>query len=305
MYMRQLKTFGYVLARSLTSPAYYADILKAPFGFSLKFFLFFFFIFSITTGLYLSAQIINPVRNFASNLPATIADLYPEELEIKVKDGEASINQAEPYYYPIDRLLKVFSDFKEKILGINTEDLDYLLVIDTQASVDNFNDYRTYALLTQKNLIYYNDNGNLEIVSLKNAGNITLNRQIIDNFTANLKPYMQLITPVVLVVVWWCILWFIPLINFLYSMLFAVITFVIAKLMRLPVKYSQALQLTLHLIVFPTLLLGFLKIFMTLDIPYFRTLLMTLLMTGILLRIKELIPAKPTISPSPPPSTIS
>ena len=50
--MPKLKTFFFVLKNSFTNSHYYYDIIKAPFIFSLKYFLFFFFLISIYNNFY-------------------------------------------------------------------------------------------------------------------------------------------------------------------------------------------------------------------------------------------------------------
>ena len=293
--MRKLKTFSYVLVHSLTSPAYYADILKVPFSFSFKFFLFFFFLYSLISAGILTTKLYPILQKITALIPTTISESYPPDLEIKITNGSVTVNQPEPYLYPMDRFNKILNKFQENILGANTSDLDNLLVIDTQATSADFELYHTYALLTQKQLIYINDNGNTEIVSLSQITNFTLNQAEVNKVVAALKPYLNYLTPITLVIVLIAMLYSIPISHLFYLCFFALIAWIISRVVRLPLRYKQSFQMSLHLIILPTLLLGVLSLLgIKPEIPLFRTLLLTLLMTGILLKLKE-------ISALPPP----
>ena len=95
--MRKLKTFFRTLVLSSISPAYYNDVVRAPAWFSWQYFIGFQFfsaiIETITFGFALSHINITQIQQ---NLLA----IYPQNLELSLKDGKLSINKPLPYYIP-------------------------------------------------------------------------------------------------------------------------------------------------------------------------------------------------------------
>src|SRR3989338_10218443 len=106
--MSKIAIFFYVLKRTFTSPAYYADILKAPFSFSLKFFLLYFFFFALVGTGILTLKLVEQVKQTLAVLPSKLEALYPDELEIRIQNGTVSTNVAEPFFVPLKEIQKGF-----------------------------------------------------------------------------------------------------------------------------------------------------------------------------------------------------
>lgn len=288
--MGALRTLGHVTAKSFTTPAYYADILKVSLWFSLKFYLVFWFAFSLATCLVVVPRVLTVVNNAITVIPAELVKLYPAELEITINNGRVSTNVVEPYYYPFSNFEDIMQNISDRILGATTANYDYLFVIDTQASIDTFENLNSYALLTADHFVYYNDKGNVEIVSLKNIADFTLNRQIIDSFINKIQPYLLYIPSLVGALIVIGIFLFIAWSQLIYIMLFTCLTWLIAQLISMKLTYMKSFQLTVHLFIVITTILGVLSLLkISPEIPFFRTGLMLLTMTGILLKIKELV----------------
>jgi len=119
------------------------------------------------------------LKDAPSKVIAVVNENYPEELEITVKDGYASTNVTEPYYITIPKdTLDTFLPQKEKINGPKAT--VRLVTINTDAQASDFERYQTYALLTQKDFIYYDD-GQIKTISLKEIKDVTISKQwIID-----------------------------------------------------------------------------------------------------------------------------
>lgn len=121
------------------------------------------------------------VTNLPNKIVTFIEETYPQELEIKINNGVASTNVAEPYFITLPK--ETIENFipinqSKRITRANVR----LLTINTNSRPEDFELYQTYALLTQKELIYYNNN-TVKTFSLKNAGNIVINKQaVIDKY---------------------------------------------------------------------------------------------------------------------------
>ncbi len=84
------------------------------------------------------------VGQFAVNIKRALPGLYPQDLEMTVKNGELSINQPEPYYLGNEIFAAVMGDNKESAAFQN------FITIDTKASIDDYESYNTIFLVNKK-----------------------------------------------------------------------------------------------------------------------------------------------------------
>ncbi len=130
-----------------------------------------------------SFVIIKNVYPHLLNLQKTVLDtvdqVFPSELEIKIKNGIASTNITEPYYITVQKefLNNIFSTFGgEKVLLSKYR----LVAIDTKGKAENFENYQSAALLTENSFVYYNNN-NINITPLRDIQDLTVSSEIIKN----------------------------------------------------------------------------------------------------------------------------
>lgn len=286
--MNKIRTFFYVLVKTFSSPSYYLDILKAPFSFSLKFFYFYFLLYVVAATIIAIPQLLLPFTNTLATLPAKIEQLYPAELEIKIINGEASTNVPEPYYFslkkPEAKVLKEQTPNVENVVLVEN-----LLVIDTKGNVENFNAYKTYALLTKKNLVVLDENGTLRVTSLSEVKNTTINRQFVRNIISQFSPFLKFVLPILIVGLFVVLLIFLPISEMFYLLFFSLITLLIAKILSFRISYEKSYQLGLHLIVIPATFFGVLQALkVSLPIPFLRTIIMIILAVVVLNRLKQI-----------------
>lgn len=279
--MTKIKTFFQSFIKTFTSPKYYRDIIKAPFGFSLKFYYFYFLLYTIVATIFFGIYFIRPANQFLNILPGKISSLYPDELIITIKNGEASTNVAEPFFIPLSQVEQTFKDWdKKEVLGQSTAvpQINHLLVIDTQAQPEEFPNYQTAALLTKNYFVYINKNNNFEVMSLDKVGNVTINKGLVVNILDIVSPYLKYISPVLIAVVFFSILIFLPLWTLLYVVLFSLAAWILAKIFGVALSYGKSIQVNMHLVVIPTTIFGVLGILgLSISFPFLRTLIMLVL----------------------------
>lgn len=114
------------------------------------------------------------VKNLNDRVLATIDEVYPDELEITIKNGLASTNVSEPYYITIRRgaLENLFSLKEDDQSGISKI---RILSIDTKGSVEDFDRYQSLALLTESSLVYYNDK-KINVNSLREVKDVVITK---------------------------------------------------------------------------------------------------------------------------------
>ncbi|GEM_PF-6266306 len=117
------------------------------------------------------------VQNLENKVLTLIEEVYPEELEIKIKNGQVSTDVTEPYYITI-RQETLETLFALKKSDQNTKSKVRLLSIDTKGKADEFEKYQSLALLTQTSIVYYKDS-NINIYPLREVKDLTINKEAI------------------------------------------------------------------------------------------------------------------------------
>ena len=283
--MQKLRTFFYVLIKTFTSPSYYVDIIEVPFSFSLKFFFFYFFLFSLIATSVISARSIFPLKPFVDTLPQRAERIFPEELEIKIVRGEATTNVDEPYFISVKRFEDSFSD--KKILGENYPPIDNILVIDTQGKIEDIFKYKTATYLTKNHLVVVEEDGKLESYSLSQVDDLTINKDGVSFLIGKIAPFLNLIIPLAIFLVFISTLIFFPMSGMAYLLFFSLIFLLLAKVLSVSIRYGKLYQLGLHLLVPVTSLFSLLNLIdLELSFPFLRTIIMALLSFVVLKKLQ-------------------
>lgn len=294
--MNYSKTFYYVWKNSFSSAKYYKDIIKAPFSFSLKYFLFFCFLLSVITTVYLGVKIFNPLNNFLKRFPQVLIKVYPAELEVKIRRGVVSTNVQEPYFLPVDRLEKTFEDFNNDVKGLNSDKIENILVIDTRAKVEDMARFQTYALLTKNYLSFYNEDGRIEIIPLDEIKDFTVNQSVVRGLINRLLPLLGYISILLIPFIFTGSFLFFSIFQLIYLLFVAIFLFVAAKIISFPLSYLKSYQIDLHLSTIITpffLLMSAVKI--DVQFPFLKVIVFTLIGIYILNSLKGNVPKEVTV----------
>lgn len=273
IFMKYLRIFWQTWKNSFSSAEYYKDVLKAPFGFSLKYFLFFCFLLSLVLTMYTGLKIVSPVNQFVSRFPSILSKVYPEELEIRISKGVVTTNVPQPYFIPIDRFEEGFEELEKQVKGLKSDDFKNILVIDTDAKVEDMKRYQTYMLLSRSHLSYFKDDGRIETVSLEKINNFTLNRSFISNNLNKFAPWIRVLAIFLVPFIFVGSFIFFVSSQLVYLLIVALILFLGAKVLKSSLNYWKAYQIDLHLATIITpffLLLSALN--MNIQFPFLRLL---------------------------------
>lgn len=270
--------------------SYYHNVVKAPFGFSMKYFL----VFSLLLGLAIttigSAVTIQLVQPFLERIEKRAHNLYPDELVLTIKSGELSTNATEPLRFPIP-----FELFTEVPPAIPDREQQYLVTIDTKASIDDYKKYQSVVLLTKTNAVVLDDNGGYRVYPFKKIDDLTVNKQKVNEVVDKLLPYLKYI-PVLIAATLFVI--FVPLMTLmrLLSLLFLSLVLLIpVNIMNLSFSFKKVYQIGLHALTLPTLIQIVMVTFdLNPPIPFFNSLLFLLYCLIILAELKK-TPTTPTI----------
>ncbi|MFH1561531.1 MAG: DUF1189 family protein [Patescibacteria group bacterium] len=160
--MKKTKTFFRTLLKSCTSIEYYNDVVNAPSSFSWKYFLAF-SLFSLLLGLI--PVLLGLLRFDPAQLADKITNVFPQDLEITVQNGQLNINQPLPYIVNVADEQIVFTD-----------DQDIVGVKDLQK-------YQSPLVITESTVYYQSESEGLKVYPIPNDPElIVVNPQKINYF---------------------------------------------------------------------------------------------------------------------------
>lgn len=282
--MSKLKIFLYSFRNSLLKPAYYKDVLKAKFSFSLKYFLLLFAFLSLVTAALLSFFLIKEVKPFLAKAQTELYTIYPENLVVDVKDGNLSTNVQEPLFVPLK------SEWLPKDLANNVfyPPITNIVVIDTNAQASDLGKYQTLVLITKNAVSYYAGRNDIRIQTLQDVKSLTINKDLVTQGLNKITPYFKWIIPALVT----AIIIFLPLLTvgskFVELFIISLITWLIAKLYKLQLGYKQALQINLHAITLPLVINSLFQLFgANPSIPLFQTIILLIFNLIIFTSLKE------------------
>lgn len=283
--MKFLNTFIYSLRHSLLDPSYYLDVLKSPLSFSFKFFFAFCLIFGLISATAINITVIPEINKFAKKSANQLLNLYPNDLEITIKDKKASINQEEPYFIPIDLKNWIDQDIPDSAIS-------NLLVIDTRSSnpTKDINQYHTLALLTKDALVIKGERNEMRVLPLEQmeVDNLSINHSMYQDLITKIAPYLKYLSTIMAILVAIFFLIFFPLSKLLHLLVFSLITMAISSVMKPKLTYRQTFQIGLHAFVLPTLLNQVIRLFTPqLPIPFFYSLVFLIYFLLILSKLEK------------------
>lgn len=115
------------------------------------------------------------VRNLDRRVLVIVDEIFPEELEIVIKNGRASTNVTEPYFLTISQ--SALQNFLQIDEGENRPQAKLrLLTINTSGKAEDFERYQSAAMLTSTSLVHYSDE-DVQIQSLSNFPDMVISKE--------------------------------------------------------------------------------------------------------------------------------
>lgn len=284
--MQKLSLFFRTFWKSTFTITYYHEIVKAPFGFSIKYFLAFSFVLGLGLTFFISWAILPYLTNFTSRVNTRITTLYPNDLVIELKNGQLTTNQEEPIRFPLP-----FELFMETPPAISDQNQLYLLTIDTHKKPSDFRQSKSIFFITGDTISVAEgtDQDRYQIYPLKEFGDIRIDKNTVTKSLESLKPLWNSLPYIsVLVILSVCVL-FLPVTRLIFLIFVTVFILPIANLMKLALTYQKLVQIGLHALTLPTLLqLGLLLLGLIPPIPFFGTVLYFLYILVIMAELRHL-----------------
>ncbi len=255
---------------SIYGPEYYSSLLKKPFSYSIKYFLFLAVCLALFSTIVLSFSVIPTVNSFLITASTKIIDYYPNDgFRIVVDHGKVSTNVAEPYFLKIPDELKAdgLSSY-----GNTSSSLENLFVIDTKNhfSIDDFYKDRTILLVTGDSIAYMKDQS-VVIQPISSNVSFVVDKGIVGSFIQKIKPYFAIVD--------WFIIIFLPVVlfvgmalNLVYLFIFALLVWALVRMRDADIGYKKSYQLGIHLMTLPLIITTLLWLFIPImDVSYLFT----------------------------------
>ena len=255
--MTKFKTFFYSFYRSISSFSYYRDIVKTPKSFSYQYFFFMMFLLVVGMTVMIGIPITKEVPKLLTRGQEYARTLFPDDLQIEVKDGKLAINQPEPFVIPIP--VELATDLP---VAVSDQNRINLFTYTKDAQIDDFDTYQTLILANQSTIMVRSDQGDIRAYPIKEMENFTITKPLIDMLLNTITPYLKHVVPLMISVLFIVLLIFVPLFKLLSVLFLSIFTMVIGKaIMGLTLPYSKYVQIGLHAITLPLLVELILNLF--------------------------------------------
>lgn len=311
----------YNFYKTFSSLDYYRQFHRVPLKLSIKMFVLYFLIISmIVTAVYTIKY--EPLANLCKALPAALQDAYPDGLEITISNGEVSTNSYEPLFLKMGLSKKILGNVSEAFFGdgYNVNNISAVLeqqgmriytaeefaemrdeiqrqaeeplyfnfiAIDTKATIENFEEYESLALLTQNDLITIDENNSLKAHSLAQVQDYIIEKYIYDEWIESAKPLLNNAIWAIMISVFLISLIYYMIGYPIYLFILALILFLITKLISYPRSYKQAYQIGLHLVMITGSVFTLLHLIgLSISIPFIETAALCIMGTITLISIE-------------------
>ncbi len=274
--------FFETIKSSIYSPSFYRSVADGsevrPFRYYFKLSLLLAVVFSVI----LSFKAVPEIKKFLDETRASIEQNYPKDLEVKIEKGIATTNAKEPF----------FVKFPETTVKVNTDmpDVENILVIDTKNSfsLEQFQNYKTVALLTKDSVVSIDRNDKVTITLLKSIPDFTLNYENLTKWLMKTDQVKKIATYSLPVLIFLGV-FLAYVFKLVYLFFGALLVYVVAKIKNINLSYKKSYHIALYAVTLPTLLSV---------LAFFTGLKMFTFLPSIILVIAVWVNLKPhTISP--------
>lgn len=222
---------------SIYNPGFYDKIKQLGLGTSLKYFFVLILVLTLINTLILSYELAIKVPQEIKDFIGQTVNSIPEDLEVTIDNGQVSTNTQEPLFLP-------FPQFDNETPQNN---LNNLLVIDTQTpfTATQFDQYKTLFWLTKDSLFYQNREFDQRSLDLSKLDNFTVNRTIIADWVGKVNPWLNLLGPILILLVFTGLFLGFSL-NLIYFLFLAVLVFFLSSLFKWGLSYSASYRVAIY-----------------------------------------------------------
>ncbi len=236
--MRKIKAFIYVYTKSLTNFAYYRDVLKTGFSFSVKYYLFLALLASIITSIAISVRVIPETSRTFGSLISNARNAFPDDLVFTIKSGEWSINRPEPFIVPMPN----FGNAGE---AQNVQTPKNLVVFYNNGTIEDLKNLDTLIIFNKVNVIY-RDNDKISVMPLKDLPDNVVNKAEFDKFVATFASILKLLPLLIVFVTFLAVLAGSIIFRAFYFAWFSLFVWLASKIGGVKLSYNESVRVAIH-----------------------------------------------------------
>ncbi len=278
------------IKNSIHNREFYKSLLEKPFGYSLKYYLKLSLVSALFGAIVFGLFMVPNILSFLWKVDAELVKIYPQDLVVTITEGKVSLNKPEPYAVGWPTAFDLTS-----ILDGDWVSYKNLVIIDTRRAVEEtLNSTSTLVAISATNVGYKDIDGKIYTDTIAPFTNteITYNRVL--EFLEDVRPWYKFLTPFFVVGVF--VVSFLMMIFLLGLLLIqALFSWVLLILMKVQkdkskkITFIQALQVTLHAVTLPVILMGVLSV---LGYPMLGILFLALILVVIYLNLCPCLESK-------------
>lgn len=269
--------------KSTTSLRYYKEVYSMPMANSVKYYVWFSFVFGILLTLLTSGILIPPANKFAQRFEKRAPLLFPESAIIEIKDGELTTNMNEPLRIPLP--YELFFDVPP---AITDQDQIYLLTINTLAKPGDFSKSQSLLVLTDTLFAIKDHDNRYQSIPLSEVGDVKIDKAQADNYLNNLN---QILHWVPVIIIFFGIAFFVVFLTLYRAfaiMITSLVLMPIAKWFLPDTNFGRISTLAFTASTLPTLLQTLMYAFGVIPpIPFFYSILLGLFLLIIFAELKD------------------
>lgn len=175
-----LKTFSHIFVKSISSFDYFADIIKAPFGLSFKYFVALTFIATLVTTTKAAIPVFKETEPGVKQVLEGMVSLYPENLVLDINNGEMKSSSTEAV------TIKNPSFGKSKETG----NKEVLLIIDEKGTIEDLKSKNTLMVLNKKNLLIEEET-KIRVYPLSKIPNVKIDKNLVQKTVNEMNPMIK------------------------------------------------------------------------------------------------------------------
>ena len=248
--MSKIKSFFYIFYKSLTSASYYRELLSMPLAFSMKYFLTLAILFTLISTSIATFMAVPKINKFVAEARVYTINSYPSDLEIIAKNGSLTTNQPEPYMIPAPE------EFKESLATDTSEtydDIENIVVFDSDGTLDDLVTYKTIALVNNKNILIKTDKQSrerIEVMPTEGIADGTLTKATFEETVNNVASYAKYIPYVLFALMFVGLFVFNVFIRMIGLATLALLLMLVSMLVGIDLKFPDLYKIAVHTLTF-------------------------------------------------------
>ena len=249
--MIKIKAFFYVFYESLTSIAYYKEMLKTKTSFTVKYFLTLSLLFSIVMSIMISLVQIPLAQKAVVDISSSARDMFLQDLVITIKDNKWTINKPEPFIVPFP-----INDTTTDIKDANPKNL---FVLYQDGTIEDLDKLDTLILVNAKNVLVRESKG-FRAYPLENLPNGTITRTDFDGFMNQMLNFAKNLPYLLVAFIFIGTLFYFAVFQGSNVLFFALGVWLISTILKKKIDYTASARITAHATTLPMVIMVITKL---------------------------------------------